>query len=135
MTIETTADLVTYDPRSDEFVLYVVEDGPWPSSDAEWRKCLKRIQDHIFDLFDAAVDGGVAKKFPDSKGKAIRIQLDSPHGSPARVDDLIAALRRFLADDEERREAIAASPYIKGLRLVMGKELGRFGETGGNRDA
>jgi hypothetical protein len=126
MANKTTVDFVTYDPRSDEFVLYLVEDGPWPSSDSEWRKCLKAIQDHILEVVDSAVDGGVAKKFPDSKGKPIRIQLDAPHGTPVQVEELVAGVRRFLADDQEYRKAIGESSNIKGLRLVTGKELGRF---------
>jgi hypothetical protein len=132
MKTETTLDLVTYDPKSDEFVLYLVEDGPWPSSDPEWRECLKRIQERIFDAVNAAVDGGVAKKFPDSKGKPVRVQLDAPHGTPARVEEMIAAVRRFLADDEEYRKAIAESPYVKAVRVVTGKELGRFRKTSAN---
>jgi hypothetical protein len=135
MSRETTLELVTYDPRSDEFVLYVVEDGPWPSSDPEWRTCLRRIQDRIFEAVDAAVHGGLAKKFADSIGKPIRVELDSPSGTPVRVEELVAAIRRFLAEDEEYRKVIAESPYIKALRLVTGKELGRFRRPSGVGDA
>lgn len=126
MAVETTVDFVTYDPHSDEFVLYLVEDGPWPSTDDEWRNCLKEIQDHILDVVDSAVDGGVAKRFPDSKGRPIRIQVDSPHGAPIQLEELIAAVCRFLSDDREFRTAIDESAHIKGLRLVTGKQLGRF---------
>ncbi len=30
-------DLITQDSASDEFVLYLVEDGPWPAVDANWQ--------------------------------------------------------------------------------------------------
>jgi hypothetical protein len=47
-----TIDLVTKDRANDEWVLYLVEDGPWPSGQEGWEAKLKGIQDRIFRAVD-----------------------------------------------------------------------------------
>jgi hypothetical protein len=121
-----TLDTVTWDPANEEFVLYLVEDGPWPETGREWVKCLDRIQDRIMDAIDLAVNGHLLKKFPDSAGKRVRIQIDSPHGVPAQVAALTARLRAYVERNDEYRDAVARSAHIEGLRLVTGHEMGRF---------
>ena len=129
MSEKVTIDLVTHDPHSDEFVLYLVEDGPWPTRESEWKECLKGIQDRILAAADAAIDGHLAQKYPDSVGKSIRIQVDSPNGCPDRVDNLVAAVKTFLNHDPSYISTIGASPHIRGLRVVTAKEMGRFDES------
>lgn len=122
-------DLVTYDPRLDEFVLYIVEDGPWPQDDATWNHCLNRIQNQVLDACDAAVDGGLAREYPDSLGKPVRIQVDSPSGLPHQVADLVHRLDQYVNDPtNDYGRDMASSTSIGGLRIVTGHSLGRFNE-------
>jgi hypothetical protein len=121
-----TADLVTYDQGNDEYVLYLVEDGPWPHDEAEWRARLSGIQGRILSAADVAIDGHLAEKYPDSRGRKVRIQVDSPAGSPNQLEDLVGAVERFLREDPAYSEAIKNSGQIQGLRVVTGKQLGRF---------
>jgi len=118
-------DLITHDAANDEFVLYLVEDGPWPDSKSEWRECLLKIQNRIFDAIDVAVEGHLAVKYPESSGKKIRVQIDSPHGVPPHLKELVFKIRQYL-ESEQGRSAVAQSRFIKGLRVVLGHELGRF---------
>jgi hypothetical protein len=67
--------------------------------------------------------------------KADPLQLDSPRGTPVRVEELVDAVRRFLDNNEEYRKAIDESPYVKALRFVTGKELGRFRKPNSAADA
>jgi len=128
-------DFITYDPTNDEFVLYLVEDGPWPDDEAGERKYLEDLQDRLLCAADAAIDGGVAKKFPDSRGKRVRIQVDSPHGAPPSVDELVEAVERYVHEDAEYTDALEALQHISGLRIVTGKQMGRFTRTAGGGDA
>src|SRR5258707_14932136 len=91
-------DLVTQDHDADEFVLILVEDGPWPVESAHWGERLSRIQTRIFEAIDVAVDGHLAAKYPDSKGKIVRVQIDSPGGAPPRLMDLVSKIKERLAE-------------------------------------
>src|SRR5437867_948264 len=122
-------DLITYDGAHDEFALYLVEDGPWAAEEKERKAQLKVIGDRVLFAVDAAVDGVVSRNYPDALNKAIRIQVDSPHGSPEDLDRLVTAIREFLRTDATYSAAIAGSRYIRGLRVVTGKVMGRFGGT------
>lgn len=126
MTTPVTIDLITEDHKNGEWVLYLVEDGPWPTVDSEWRSYLMRIQQRVLAAVDIAVDGHLAAKYPDSQGCEVRIQVDSPSGSPKRLDELIEALKRFLGSDPVYSKAIEDSGNIRGLRVVTGREMGRF---------
>jgi len=126
-----TIDTITYDPTRDEFVLYLVEDGPWPNDDSDWDQCLARIQNRIFDAFDTAVDGHLQKKYSDSLGKSIRIQIDSPHGTPKQLSNLITKIKQYIDTNDEYSKAIKSSPYIQGLWITTGAEMGRFAAAQG----
>ena len=119
-------DRITHDPGTDEFVLYLIEDGPWPGAGEDWSACLKRIQTRVYDALDVAIDGHLAEKFPESRGKAVRIQLDSPSGLPQQLAELVLRFNQHIGGNSEQRVASESSSNITGLRIVTGHELGRF---------
>jgi hypothetical protein len=119
-------DLVTDDASSGELVVYLVEDGPWPTPPLDMITVPKRIQGRIFDAIDAAIDGYIAAEFPDSIGKNIRVQIDSPSGCPEQLQDLVNAVHRFVGEDVQYATTLKQSNYVKGIRIVTGKDMGRF---------
>jgi hypothetical protein len=121
-----TIDIITHDPNTDEFVLYLVEDGPWPESSKTWDEILSVIQERVLSAADVAIDGYLADKQPDSRGKRVRIQVDSPNGCPEQLQVLVSAIDDFLATDQSYSSAVRKSNHISGLRVVTGKQLGRF---------
>ena len=125
---DRTVDInhVTEDPNNGELVLYLVEDGPWSTGEAMLIEQLQRIEKRILDAAEGAATGCLADVFPDSMGAKVRIQVDSPHGAPPALDVLISELRRFLCVDPKYSELIRMSKFISALRLVTGKEMGRF---------
>lgn len=129
MSRRVSIDLVTYDERNDEFVLYLVEDGPWPAVDTEWAPRLLEIQDRVLSAADAAIDGHLAQRFPITSRAAVRIQVDSPSGCPKELEDLILAIGRFLDEDPSYAAGIRASLHIRAMRVVTGKQMGRFAST------
>jgi hypothetical protein len=68
-------DLVTEHPETGVFAVILVEAGPWAPGTEE--RELRRIQERLYDCVDVAVDGHLAAKYPDSRGRPIRIQLDT----------------------------------------------------------
>ncbi len=124
MTTRVSLDMVTYDPLHDEFVLYLVEDGPWPASNEDWAIETERIRDRLLSAVEVALDGHLQVRFAESAGKKIRIQVDSPSGCPPQVSDLVARVEHFVHHNAEWLKDVEALP---ALRIVTGHSLGRFG--------
>lgn len=124
-------DFVSFDEPRQEYVLYFVEDGPWPNRSESWRGLLTALQGRILDAVDAALDGGLAQAYPESIGQLVRIQVDSPSGEPQQVRELVNLVRQYLYEDPSYRAAIAGSAFVKGIRIVTGHELGRFQQAEG----
>lgn len=117
---------ITEDPESGEFVLYLVEDGPWPKAGAALKACMVRIEGRILAAVDAVLLGVLSEHYPDSKGRPVRIQVDSPHGAPKELDQLIERVRTFMRSNEEFLQSVRNCAFVADISLVTGKELGRF---------
>lgn len=123
MSEQFVADLVNDDPVNDEFVLYLVEDGPWDPSELGLRLCT--IQDRLYNAFDAAIDGHVAKRFPDSRGRNIRIQLDCHDEPPPQVEVLVSRFSEHLRNSSDYQEDIKNSEFVNHVRIVTRSQMGR----------
>jgi len=122
MNRKATIDLITEDSANHEFVLYVVEDGPWPEG---VRERLERLQERLYDAIDIALDGHLVTKFPRSKGMNVRIQIDL-HGQPPReVPDFVMRFREHVLNDAVFRGRMKQNRYVHHLRIVTGSEMGR----------
>ena len=120
----TTIDIISVNPTTGEYILILVEDGPWPDELSHLGECLTRIQNRIYDSIDIAIDGHLAAKYPDAKGKPVRVQVDSPHGAPQQLRRLIVELRTFLNQKNGEYDiAINKSIFVTDVRLVMGDEI------------
>jgi len=116
MTAKVTIDFFTVDPNAAEFVMYLVEGGPWNEAGLEER--LKAIQARVYGAVDVAIDGHLARAHPESRGMPARIQVDLRDNPPAAVERLVARLAEHITTDEEYRRDIGTSPYIGGLRIL-----------------
>lgn len=128
MAEQVTFDLVTFDPANDEYVLYLLEDGPWPDTEDGWRDRLLAIQTRVLLGVDAATKGPLADLYADSRGKGARIQIDSPGGSPEHLEDLVDALNQYIHEDPHYGALVRGNPFVRGVRVVTGKEMGRFAD-------
>ena len=123
MSERLVVDLVTDDPSNDEFVLYLVEEGPWEPAALQGR--LKDIQDRLYSAFDAAVDGHLAIRYPDSKGRKIRIQVDVHGVPPPEVESLVALVDNYVNCNADYQRDIQLSDFISSLRIVTRSQMGR----------
>lgn len=65
-------DLVTYDPKSTEFVLIMIADQGWKNTPDDRRQLEQKLNGYM----EFIESGQFLGKFPEAAGKPIRIQLD-----------------------------------------------------------
>jgi calcineurin-like phosphoesterase family protein len=111
-----TVDFFTVDEANDEFVLYLVEEGPWSQETLEQR--MRAIQARVYGAVDVAIDGHLAKAHPNSRGSRVRVQVDLHGKAPSAVEALVQRLAEHITSAHEYASDIRASEYIKGLRIV-----------------
>lgn len=67
-----TVDLVTYDPKTDEYALIMVETRAWDGSEERLQQISKKAENYV----SFALYGQMTKLYPEALGKRIRLQLD-----------------------------------------------------------
>jgi hypothetical protein len=115
--------VISEDPTNKEWALYLVEEGPWNGEELEAR--LNALQDRIYNAVDVAIDGHLASKFPDSMGKAVRVQVDCYDDPPEEAETIVRGTAEAVQNDAEYQRAIRDSKFITGMRIVTMSELGR----------
>lgn len=107
---EVTIDFVTADP----WQMVLVEEGPWEDVAAN----LRRLQDRLYGCVDAALDGSLAERFPESTGAKVVIRLD---GYNLPMPDSWDFFQRFSAEVleiEDYKRALQNSPHVCGIEFV-----------------
>jgi hypothetical protein len=117
-----TLDLIADDPKNDEFVIYLVENGPW---EGDPRQRLQALQKRLYDAFDVVTEGVLASKYPESKGRRIRIQVDSHKSPPETTLNLVRKFATYIYENDEYRMAIRESPFVADVCVVNGTDIGR----------
>jgi hypothetical protein len=113
MSHKATINLVTYDPKRDAHVLVAVEQGPWPSSDNS--DSLRRLQEKLYDYVDIAVDGILASKYPESKGKSVVIRLDCYDTPREDCEKFFFRFAEYIHTSKEIQTAITEQGHIKDI--------------------
>ncbi len=116
-------DLVVDEPKSGEFVLCLVESPPWHEEPLADR--MRKIQNRIYLAVDAILDGYVAQKYPESSGRAMRIQVDA-YSSPPEIETLISNLNNFVNSEKDYLASVGIGKFAVSLRIVTGRSMGRI---------
>jgi hypothetical protein len=90
-----TVDLITYDPKADEYALIMVETRGWDGSDERLQQISKKVENYL----SFAVNGQMTTLYPESLGRRIRIQLDCDHPPDPISWRFLEMLRRLLDDE------------------------------------
>jgi|ERR1041385_2977010 hypothetical protein len=106
----TVVDFVARGDSPDEWKLVLVEQGPW-NDPVEAN--LRRLQDRLYGCLDAALDGQVAEKFPESKGKKVTIRLDCYNVPREPVSEFFDKFSSGALSIPDYREALGKSPFVK----------------------
>lgn len=105
----TVVDFVARGDTPNEWKMVLVEEGPWTGSiETE----LRRVQSRLYDTIDAALDGHLADKFPESKGKRIVIQLDCYNCPKEETTEFFDRFAKGVCATSEYRRALDQSPFV-----------------------
>lgn len=112
----TVVDFVARGDTPDEWKMVLVEEGPWtgPVSDQ-----LRRIQDRLYGCLDAALDGQLAEKFPESAGKKIVIRLDCYNVPKAEVSDFFSKFSEGVLSLPDYKNALGQNSQVAGIEFEI----------------
>lgn len=115
----TIVDFVAKGDAPDEWKLVLVEEGPWtgPIEDQ-----LRRVQDRLYGSIDAALDGQLAEKFPESRGKKIVIQLDSYNLPRAEVAEFFDRFSKGVLSTADYQQALQGNAFVKDISFRLNFE-------------
>jgi hypothetical protein len=86
-------DLVGLSPDGSTVDLFLVQSGPWTGSEAQIGTLQAKIQNYV----GFAVDGQLARQYPEVEGLPWRIVIDSQTGEPdEKAQAVFAHLARAL---------------------------------------
>jgi hypothetical protein len=106
----TVVDFVASGDSPDEWKMVLVEEGPWFGSIDDQ---LRRIQERMYGCIDAALDGQLAQRFPESKGKRIILRLDCYNVPQSEVEDFFQRFSSGIFALEDYRQALENSEHVR----------------------
>ncbi len=118
-TRSTLVNFVARGKSDDEWLLVLVEEGPWTSA-IEDR--LRSIQDRLYGCVDAALDGNLAQKFPETNGKRIVVRLDCYDGPAAQVSEFFSNFADGIFRIPDYAEALANSQHAREIAFELNLE-------------
>jgi hypothetical protein len=108
-------DLVTEHAETGVFAIILVEAGPWAPGTED--RELRRVQNRLYDCLDVAVDGHFAAKYPDSRGRPVRIQLDTYDIPEALVRPFFDRFAKHVDTWAELQQKIQAKQNVGSITL------------------
>jgi hypothetical protein len=115
----TIVDFVAKGDVPDEWKVVLVEEGPWVGP---IEVQLRRVQDRLYGSIDAALDGQLAEKFPESRGKKIVIQLDSYNLPRAEVTEFFDTFSKAVLSTADYRRALQSNAFVKDISFRLNFE-------------
>ena len=95
--------------------LVLVETGPWPDADKQAQ--LERLATRISDCFAAILNGFLAERFPQTKGKPIVVEVVSYDTPRLEVDILVAKAGNALQASPEAQEELRRARFAQSIRV------------------
>lgn len=108
----TVVDFVARGKTPDEWMMVLVEQGPWTDS---IESQLRRLQDRLYGTIDAALQGKLAEKFPESKGKKIIIRLDGYNVPQAEVAAFFDRFSKGVLATPDHKHALKNNQFVKNV--------------------
>jgi hypothetical protein len=113
---EVTVNFVTKLPQGG-FGMVLVEEGPWPHNEVEAN--LRRVQERLYNCVDAALDGQLAERFPESKGKPLVIRLDAYNLPEQELREFFALFAESVPRLPEYAAALAVSNFVGRMSFEL----------------
>ncbi len=90
-----TVDLVSHDPKTDEYALIMVETRAWDGSEERLQQLSEKIENYV----SFALYGQMTKLYPEALGKPIRLQLDCESPPDPKTALFLEEVRRRLEEE------------------------------------
>ncbi|MSR46096.1 MAG: hypothetical protein EXS13_03370 [Planctomycetes bacterium] len=110
-----TIDLVTTS-RDGSVNLILVEQGPW--QEAYFLEHLRRVQNRIYDVVDAALDGLLTNQFPQIHGNNVSIRVDFYETPQQQSEQLVETIAQHVAADVKVAEAIRTKGHVSRITFL-----------------
>ncbi len=107
--------------------MILVEVGPWEPGTEEQQ--LRRLQTRLYDCVDAAVDGHLAGKYPGSRGRTVRIVLDTYDIPAPVIQPFFKAFTEHVATWTDVQEQIRTQRYVQLLEFEYNPRLIESGSS------
>lgn len=112
----TVVDFVARGDTDDEWKMVLVEEGPWgDSTEAQ----LHRIQDRLYGCLDAAIDGHLAEKFPETEGKRLTIRLDCYNVPKAEVSAYFERFSKGVLATSDYKAALQGNKHARSVEFEV----------------
>ncbi|HEX8323275.1 MAG TPA: hypothetical protein VF595_05105 [Tepidisphaeraceae bacterium] len=111
---QVTIDLITEMPDG-SWVLVLIEQGPW--AEVELHANLQRVQERLYNCVDVAIDGHLAKLYPESKGKAAVVRLDAYDTPDTPVRDFVGQFANHVRNTAQIQWDLNANGFVTSLHF------------------
>lgn len=78
---------------------------------------LQHLQQRLHDFVGIALDGGLASKYPESRGKSVVIRLDCYDTPRDECERLLFLFAEQIHSSEEIQSTVAKHGYIKDIEF------------------
>lgn len=99
------------------WLMVLVESGPWDEREVESN--LRRIQARMYDCVDAALEGRLADRFPDSRGQNVVVRLDGYDLPEAAVRDFFERFASAALQLPDYAAALESSTAVSSLAFDL----------------
>jgi len=113
---ELVVDFVARGASSNEWKLVIVEEGPWIGLVEDH---LRRVQERLYDCMDAALEGRVAERFPESRGARTVVQLDCYNVPRAEVEEFFERFSSGVMAVSDNRQALEKSEFVADIAFKV----------------
>jgi hypothetical protein len=114
--MDVTIDFVAFDPELDAWLLVLVEPGPWTEATVERR--LTALQSRLYGCLEAALEGQMAERFPESAGHKVIVRVDCYDCYGTARDEVNAFVQRFSTGIRDMADySPAASPWVRSFKI------------------
>jgi hypothetical protein len=117
----TLVDFVARGDTADEWKMVLVEQGPW--SGASISSQLGRLQERLYGAVDSALDGRLAEKFPESKGKKIIIRVYGYNLPKLEVAEFLERFSKGVFSTTDYQLALQRSPFVSDISFQANFEV------------
>lgn len=113
---ELTVDFFAKGENPGEYRMVLVEEGPWTEP---YTTRIEHLQERLYGCIDAAIDGQLAAKFPESKGARIIIQMDCYDAPREEIEDFFHRFSEGVLLADAYRRALQATDFIRDISFSI----------------